>query len=411
MIAVAADGQQFVSDWIKPWGQLFIRFLQLVAVPLVFVSLVRGVIGLGDISQLSKMGLKTIVLYVFTTIIAVLIGVTLAMVIQPGQFFEMTIDEPLIITVSDANAQSNESPLNFIFDLVPSNIFAAIADNSNMIQIIFFALLFGVAALTIEKNDKKPLIKLFDSLYFVILKMVNFVIRLAPYGVFALLTGLVVDTSADLDLFKALAIYALTVIFGLLFIILVIYPILMKLFTKIAYKRFVKEAYPAQLVGFSTSSSSATLPVTMEVATNRLGLPKEVVSFVMPIGATLNMDGTSCFQAVSIIFIAQILGLDLTVGTILTIIFMTTVSSIGAPGIPGGSYVVMTMVLTSIGIPAQGLALLLGIDRPIDMLRTAVNVTGDFVVAAIVAKSDSKYSDNQQVTLNQQNDEPRLNTV
>lgn len=385
LIAINVNGQQFIIDWVRPWGRVFIRLLQLVAVPLVFMSLVKGIIGLGDISRFSKMGLKTISLYVITTVIAILLGITLVSVIKPGQFFDasqtIVVEEPLSVTTQGGG------PLDFLFEIIPNNIFAALGDNSKMMQIIFFALLFGVAALTIGKKEVKPVLKLVNSLYAIILKMVNFIIKAAPYGVFALLAGLVVDTSGDLGMFSALAVYGLTVMAGLMIICFGFYPVIMKLFTGMPIKRFMREAYPAQLVAFSTSSSAATLPVTMDVAINRLKLPEETVSFVMPTGATLNMDGTSIFQAISIIFITQVLGLDLTFGQLITIILMTTISSIGAPGIPGGSYVVMTMVLTSVGIPAQGLALILGIDRPLDMMRTAVNVTGDFVVAAIVAPS------------------------
>jgi len=387
LIAIAINGHQFVTDWVKPWGQIFIRLLQLVAVPLVFISLVKGVIGLGDVSRFSKMGLKTIALYVITTVIAILLGITLVSVIKPGQYFDasQTIVMEGTFSSSMEARRTQDGPLNFLFEIIPNNIFAAIGDNSKMMQIIFFALFFGVAALTIGKKDVKPVLKLVNSLYAIILKMVNLIIKAAPYGVFALLAGLVVDTSGDLGMFRALAVYGLTVMAGLMIICFGFYPLFMKLFTGMPIKRFIKEAHPAQLVAFSTSSSAATLPVTMDVAINRLGLPEETVSFVMPTGATLNMDGTSCFQAISIIFIAQVLGLDLSLGQMITIILMTTISSIGAPGIPGGSYVVMTMVLSSIGIPAQGLALILGIDRPLDMMRTAVNVTGDFVVTAIVA--------------------------
>jgi len=391
VVALNLNGQQFVMDWVKPWGQIFIRLLQLVAVPLVFVSLVKGVIGLSDISTFSKLGLKTIALYVITSIIAILLGVTLVTIIKPGQFFDASqtfaLEERFSQTVNTTiGVQSaQEGPLSFLDEIIPNNIFAAIGDNRKMMQVIFFALFFGVAALSVGKKKTKPVLKLFNSLYTVILKMVDYIIKAAPYGVLALMAGLVVNSAGDIRLFGALGLYALTVVAGMLIIIFIVYPLMMKLFTKIPVKRFLKESYPVQLVGFTTSSSSATLPVTMDIAENRLGIPGEVVSFVMPVGATVNMDGTSCFQAISVIFIAQVLGLDLTLGQMLTIILMTTVSSIGTPGIPGGSYVVMTMVLSSVGIPAHGLALILGIDRPLDMLRTSVNVTGDIVVAAMVS--------------------------
>jgi len=390
IITLSVGGQQIVTDWVKPWGQLFIRLLQLVAVPLVFVSLVKGVIGMSDISKFSKMGLKTVGLYLITTVIAILIGVTLVTTIKPGRFFDArqtnTLEQTYSQTVSTVmeEQRKQEGPLNFINDIVPNNFISAIGNNRNMLQIIFFALFFGIAALSVGKEKIKPVIDLFNALNDIILKMVNYIIGVAPFGVMALMAGLVVDTSGDIGLFSALAVYGVTVVGGLLFLILCFYPLLAKLFARIPCKQFLKAAYPLQLLAFSTSSSSAVLPVTMDTAKNKLGVSEETCSFVMPLGATINMDGTSCFQAISIIFIAQVLGLDLTLSQILTVIIMTTLSSIGTPGVPGGSYVVMTMVLTSVGIPAQGLALILGIDRPLDMLRTSVNVTGDMVVAAIV---------------------------
>ena len=390
LIAVHMNGHQVITNWVKPWGQLFIRLLQLVAIPLVFVSLVKGVIGLTDISRFSKMGVKTICLYMITTVIAILLGVTLVSVIKPGRFFDagqlVGLEESFSQTVSMVmeEQRGQEGPLGFLNEMVPDNIVAALSDNRKMLQIIFFALMFGVAALSVGKEKIKPVLNLFDSLNAIILQMIHYVIRTAPYGVMALMAGLVVDTSGDVRLFGALAVYGITVVAGMLILILGFYPLLAKLFTHIPVKRFLKEMYPVQLLGFTTSSSAATLPVTMDVASNKLGINKETCSFVLPVGVTINMDGTSCFQAISVIFIAQVLGLDLTLSQILTIIFMTTVSSIGTPGVPGGSYVVMTMVLSSIGIPAQGLALILGIDRPLDMLRTSVNVTGDVVVAAMV---------------------------
>jgi len=390
-IAFQTGSQQAITDWVKPWGQIFIRLLQLVAVPLVFISLVKGVIGLTDISRFSKMGLKTVGVYVCTTVVAILVGVTLVSTIKPGRFFDagqtVAMEETFSKTVSEVVEEQlrHDEPLAFLYEIVPNNIISAAGDNRRMLQVIFFALLFGVSALSIGKKKAKPVIKLVNSLSDIILKMVDYIIKAAPYGVMALMAGLVTDSSGDIRLFGALAVYGVTVLAGLFFLIFGFYPLLVKLFTRIPVRRFLKEAYPAQLLAFTTSSSAATLPVTMDVAKNKLGIHNETCSFVLPIGVTINMDGTSCFQAVSIIFIAQVLGLDLTMGQILTIIFMTTISSIGTPGIPGGSYVVMTMVLSSVGIPAQGLALILGIDRPLDMVRTVTNITGDMVVAAIVA--------------------------
>ena len=392
MVAIEAGGRQIVCDWVKPWGQIFIRLLQLIAIPLIFVTLVKGVTGLTDISRLSKMGLKTICIYIVTTVIAILLGVTAVSLVKPGKYFDAgkTVEmqqafSKTIDIVVEEQYSHGDGPLMFLFEIVPSNIFDAASDNRRMLQVIFFALLFGVAALSVGKKKAKPVVKLIDSLNVVVLKIVDFIIRTAPYGVMALMAGLVVDSSGNFDLFVALALYGVTVIGCFLFICVVFYPLLVKFFTRIPVRRFLKELFPAQLLAFTTSSSAATLPVTMDVAKNRLNIPEETCSFVLPIGATVNMDGTSCFQAISVIFIAQVLGLDLTMGQLLTIILMTTISSIGTPSIPGGSYVILTMVLSSVGIPAQGLALILGVDRPLDMMRTSVNVTGDVVVSALIA--------------------------
>lgn len=388
--ALAWHGEQFIGNWIKPWGKLFIMLLQLVAVPLVFVSLIKGVAGLKSVGQLSKLGLKTISLYLGTTFIAIFIGVALALSIKPGALFDLSFSEVAQEQFSEkveiviGQSHQDAGPLAFIFEIVPDNIFKALTDNRRMLQIIFFALLFGIAMLSIGKEKSKAVMNVVDSLQDIILKMIDFVIRTAPYGVAALMAGLVIDFSGDVRLFGALALYALTVITGLLLLMFGFYPLLIKLFTRIPVKKFLKKLYPVQLLAFSTSSSSATLPLTMEVAEKEVGISEETASFVLPIGATINMDGTSCFQAISVIFIAQVLGLEMTFAQILIVIFMTAISSIGTPGIPGGSYVILAMVLTSVGIPASGLALLLGIDRPLDMLRTSVNVTGDITVASIV---------------------------
>lgn len=390
-IALFFHSEQFVNDWIKPWGQIFIRLLQLVAVPLVFVSLIKGIIGLTDIGRLSKIGMKAVVFYFMTTVVAIGIGLSLAFIVKPGNFLDSEKARSLMesgkTTTVVTEEQKENAPLDFLNEIIPNNIISAASDNRKMLQVIFFALLFGVAALSIGREKTVPVLKLFDSLYHIILKMVDYVIMVAPFGVMALITGLVVDFSGDIGLFGALALYCITVIVALLFIMFVFYPLLMKLFTNIPVKKFLREMYPVQMLAFSTSSSAATLPLTMEVAKQKVGISSEVCSFILPIGNTVNMDGTSCFQTISVVFIAQVLGLDLSISQILTIVLMTTLSSIGTPSIPGGSYVILTMVLSSVGIPAQGLALILGVDRPLDMLRTSVNVTGDVTLAAILDKN------------------------
>ena len=388
----------FVNNWVRPWGQVFIRLLQLIAVPLVFVSLVKGVIGLSDIGKFSRIGIRTIILYLLTTAFAVTVGMSLGLVVRPGQF----VDRQTVVSMqenyksvveqkkAEADTMKNSGPLSFLEEVVPDNFVAATSDNRKMLQVIFFAVLFGIAALCIERTKIAPVEQLFDSLYHILLKVIDFVIMFAPYGVTALMTGLVIDFSGNLSMFGALAVYAITVVGGLLFLISVFYPTLIYLFTKMKPNFFIKTMYPVQLFAFTTSSSAATLPLNLETTENKLGVSNEVTSFVLPVGATINMDGTSCYQAIAVLFIAQVIGIDLTLMQLFTIILMTIISSIGTPSIPGGSYVILTMVLASVGIPPEGLALILGIDRPLDMLRTAVNVTGDATVAAIVDTQNNK---------------------
>ena len=393
-IGISFGGEQIINDWIRPLGKLFIKALVLIAVPLVFVTLVKGVADLKDTSALSRLGGRTIVIYLCTTVFAVLVGMSSALIIRPGNIIgKGLVDE--MQTEYAATAQSiqlkqadtaNNGPLAFLEDIVPSNIFEALSDNGKMLQIIFFALIFGVAILSIPAEKKQPLLTLLDSLNEAIMRLVHYVIACAPVCVAALMAGLVVDFNGSGTVFAALGVYATNVILALLILLVVFYPTLARLFGGIRPLHFMRQVYPLQLFAFTTSSSAATLPFTYTTAQEKLGVSREVSSFVLPIGTTINMDGTSCYQTVATIFIAQALGIDLSITQLLTIIVMTTLSSIGTPAIPGGSYVILAMVLTSVGIPAESLALIIGIDRPLDMLRTSVNVTGDVTVAAIIDK-------------------------
>lgn len=351
----------FVNNWVRPWGQVFIRLLQLIAVPLVFVSLVKGVIGLSDIGKFSRIGIRTIILYLLTTAFAVTVGMSLGLVVRPGQF----VDRQTVVSMqenyksvveqkkAEADTMKNSGPLSFLEEVVPDNFVAATSDNRKMLQVIFFAVLFGIAALCIERAKIAPVEQLFDSLYHILLKVIDFVIMFAPYGVTALMAGLVIDFSGNLSMFGALAVYAITVVGGLLFLLGVFYPTLISLFTKMKPNFFIKAMYPVQLFAFTTSSSAATLPLNLETTENKLGVSNEVTSFVLPVGATVNMDGTSCYQAIAVLFIAQVIGIDLTLMQLFTILLMTIISSIGTPSIPGGSYVILTMVLASVGIPPR----------------------------------------------------------
>ncbi len=392
-------GAEIVQDWIKPFGSMFINSLKLIAVPLIFASLIKGVSDLKDISKLSKMGGKTIGLYVFTTIIAVSIGLLLVNIIKPGKSISPETRQELVQNYSgdaakysdEALKQKESGPLQALEDIVPENIFGAASENKNMLQVIFFAIFFGVGLILIPEKQSEPVKKFFDGFNEVILKMIDLIMLAAPFGVFALLAALVVE-SPSIDLFKALIWYAFTVILGLL-IMISFYNLLVWIITKKNPSTFFKGISPAQLLAFSTSSSAATLPVTMERVTEHLGVDEEVSSFVLPIGATINMDGTSLYQAVAAVFIAQAFGMDLSLGVQLGIIATATLASIGSAAVPGAGMVMLVIVLAQAGIPEAGLALIFAIDRPLDMCRTTVNVTGDAAVSMIVAKSLDKLHD------------------
>ncbi|WP_308765425.1 dicarboxylate/amino acid:cation symporter [uncultured Bacteroides sp.] len=406
MIAGIATGMLFISFgqgevvqlWIKPWGNIFIRMLQLIAVPLVLVSLIKGVTGIEDIRRFSQIGLKALLIYMSTTVCAILVGLALVLSVKPGNFVDAAVASQMkesyqhVVNekMSAAESTSEQGPLSFLNDIVPDNLFAASSNNSKMLQVIFFAIFFGIAAISLPKEKTKAVLKVVDSLYDIILKMVDYIIRFAPYGVFALMAALVADNSSNLSIFAALGMYTLTVIGGLLLLIFVFYPLLIHLFTRIQTKHFLRSMYPVQLLAFTTSSSAATLPLNMETTERDLGISKEITSFVLPVGTTINMDGTSCYQAIAVVFIAQVMHIHLGWSELIAIVLLTTISSIGTPAIPGGSYVILTMVLSSVGIPADGLALILGVDRPLDMLRTSVNVTGDATVASIIDKPRTK---------------------
>ncbi len=389
-------GPGFVSDWIKPFGNIFINALKLIAVPLILASLIKGISDLKDISKLSKMGLRTIVTYVITTVIAVSIGLTLVNLIEPGKTITEETRTDLIssyetdasITIEDARRQKDVGPLQALEDIVPSNIFAAASDNASMLQIIFFAIFFGIGLILIPEATAKPVKDFFDGFNEVILKLIDLIMLAAPYGVFALLASLVVE-SPSTDLFAALGMYAITVILGLLLMI-GFYVLIVWIFTKNTPRFFINGIAPAQLLAFSTSSSAATLPVTMERVEEHLGVHEEVASFVLPIGATINMDGTSLYQAVAAVFIAQAFGMDLSMGAQLGIIVTATLASIGSAAVPGAGMVMLVIVLAQAGIPEAGLALIFAIDRPLDMCRTTVNVTGDAAVTLVIAKSVDK---------------------
>ncbi|NNE28190.1 MAG: dicarboxylate/amino acid:cation symporter [Saprospiraceae bacterium] len=397
---IAGGSKQFVTDWISPIGVIFINLLKLIAIPLIIASLIKGIADLGDINKFSRIGGRTIAIYLATTLIATTIGLALVHVVHPG----VGIDQTTVEQMAEANAgtaaskilaagdAADRGPLQFVVDLVPDNIFGSLTSNSNMLQVIFFVIFFGVCLLLIEEKQAKPVKDFINGLNDVVLKMVDLIMLVAPYAVFALMASLVVTTENP-DLFVALAKYAVTIVVGLALLIGV-YTILVKTFTGMNPGKFFSGIGPAQLVAFSTSSSAATLPVTMERVEEHLGVQKEVTSFVCPVGATINMDGTSLYQAVAAVFITEVVGFDLEFTDLLTILVTATLASIGSAAVPSAGIVMLVIVLEAIGLPADklaiGIALVFAVDRPLDMLRTVINVTGDATVSMMVAKSVGK---------------------
>ncbi len=395
-------GKDFVGDWIQPFGTIFVKLLKLIAIPLILASLIKGISDLKDISKFRNIGLRTIIIYIATTIVAITIGLVLVNLLKPGEgISEETIakltetyanDSGVTSKMEEASRQQGAGPLQFLEDMVPDNALSAMTNNSLMLQVIFFAIFLGISMLLVGEKSAKPLKKFFDSLNDVVLKMVDLIMLSAPYAVFALLAGVVVSSS-DPELLLALLKYAGVVVLGLVLMI-VFYSVVVSTFTRYNPLTFLSKMSPAQLLAFSTSSSAATLPVTMERVEEHIGVDKEVSSFVLPVGATINMDGTSLYQGVAAVFIAQALAFDLTLANQLTIVLTALLASIGSAAVPGAGMVMLVIVLESIGFPqdklAIGLALIFAVDRPLDMCRTVVNVTGDATVAMMVAKSVGK---------------------
>jgi Na+/H+-dicarboxylate symporter len=396
-------GKAFVTDWIKPFGTIFIKLLKLIAIPLILASLVKGITDLKDISRFSRIGGRTVIIYVLSTVVAITIGLALVNIVQPGEHVsQATLDELSSAyssqaqgKVKNAESQMESGPLQFVEDMVPDNFFAAASNNRNMLQVIFFAILLGISLLLVDPEKGKPVKDIFDGFNEIILKMVDLIMLIAPYAVFALLASLIVETTNP-DLFIALGYYAATVVVGLALMVC-IYILVVFLYTGKSPSFFLRGISPAQLLAFSTSSSAATLPVTMERVEEHLGVDKEISSFVLPVGATINMDGTSLYQAVAAVFICQALNFDLTLADQLTIVLTATLASIGSAAVPGAGMVMLVIVLDSVGLPKEllmiGLALIFAVDRPLDMCRTVINVTGDATVAMIIGKSTGKLSE------------------
>ena len=403
VVAAFAGWGAFTADWIAPFGAVFFRMLLFVAVPLVLASLITGIASLSDLNKLSRIGGRTIAIYLGTTLVALVIGLTLVNLIQPGRAvpdsirasLQETYETDVAAREGQAEAASERGPLEPLVDMVPENIVFAASDNRRMLNVVFIAVMFGVALMLVPKAKAEPLLALFESLDAVIIKLVELIIRVAPVGVFALIADTVTriagDSPADVwQLLGALGLYCFTVLFGLAIQMFVTYPLLLRFLTPLRLGHFFRGMVQAQLVAFSTSSSAATLPLTMKSAQKNLGVSEEVASFVLPLGATINMDGTGLYQAVAAVFIAQTLGIPLGLDEQLTIVFLALLASVGTAAVPSAGVVMLVVILETIGVPAAGVALILGVDRILDMARTAANVTGDAAVATIVAASEQQ---------------------
>ena len=442
-LSSALGWSEFVIDWIDPFGKIFINLLKLIAVPLVLFSIIKGISGLHDTTKLGRLGAKTLLFYLVTTVTAVSVGLLLVNSFSPGKLVDdsqridnriayeiwaqdngyevkddlcylcddsnservsavremMQTEEPdakLMAKMQSAKKTKDAGPLQFVVDMVPSNIFLSLNNNGLMLQVIFFAIFFGVTLISIPRNLAQPVIDLVDGMNEVFLKMVDIVMQAAPFFVFALLAGVISkmagdDPKAVVEIFKGLGWYSLTVVVGLAFMIFIFYPTIATLGVKgMNYRRFFKAISPAQFLAFSTSSSAATLPVTMDCVRDNLGVSKETTSFVLPIGATVNMDGTSMYQAIAVIFLAQFHLVDLSITQQLTIVLTATLASIGSAAVPSAGLIMLIIVLESVGLNPAWIAIIFPVDRILDMCRTVVNVTGDCTVATVVGDSEGQ---------------------
>jgi len=383
----------FVFNYIKPIGSAFIRLISMVVVPLVFASLLVGTASLSDIRKLGRIGAKTLAYYLCTTTIAISIGLLLANTLRPGMGLSQDVRTRLTKSSTqdtDARieaARKKPTVTDVLLNIIPTNPVKAFVEG-RMLQIIFFALLTGICLTLIPANRSGPVINFFEGVNGVMIQMVHIIMKIAPYGVFALVSAVVADFGLEI-LFLLLK-YSIVVIVGLVLHVAIVYSLAIKLFSRQKIKTFFRGIRPAQLIAFSTGSSSATLPVTMECTERDLGVPREICSFALPLGATVNMDGTALYQGVSAVFIAQVFGMGLTVAQQLTIVLTATLASIGTAGTPGAGVITLAIVLKSIGVPLEGIAIILGVERILDMCRSVVNVTGDASCAVVVAATEGE---------------------
>ncbi len=403
IIAAVNGWSAFTGAWIAPWGKIFINLLKLIAIPLVLGSLVSGVASLSDLKKLSRIGGKTIAIYISTTVISVTIGLVVVNAFQPGRNIpddmraqlQQTYQNDVQSKTRTAAQVKERGPLQPLVDMIPSNIFGSASSNRNMLQVVFFAIFLGIGIIQVKSDATRTFLSFFEGLNDVVIKLVDMIMIMAPLGVFALIADTINVIAKDnihqvAELLGALGFYSLIVVLGLFVQMSGVYPMILKLFTKMKIKDFFKGIAPAQLLAFSTSSSGATLPVTMERAEKNLGVSEEVSSFVLPLGATINMDGTALYQAVAAVFIAQTLGMNLDLGAQLTIILTAVLASIGTAAVPGAGIIMLVIILEAVNVPSAGIALILGVDRILDMCRTVTNVTGDATVAVVVAASENQ---------------------
>ena len=403
IIAAAGGWGKFTADWVAPFGKIFVNLLKLIAVPLIIASLITGVASLSDLRKLSRIGGKTIMIYLVTTALSVTIGLFIVNILRPGHQVPSDMRDRLQATYqADATSQTTAAeqtkqrgPLQPVVDMVPENLFSSASNNRNMLQVVFVAILFGIGLIQVSTEKALPVLSFFDGLNDVVIRLVDFIMLMAPIGVFALIADTITSVAKDnlsqvVELLGALAYYCIAVILGLAIHTFLVYPSLLKFFTPMPVKTFFSGIGPAQLLAFSTSSSGATLPVTMERCEEKLGVSEEVSAFVLPLGATINMDGTALYQAVAAVFIAQTLGMGLGISAQLTIVFTAVLASIGTAAVPGAGIIMLVIILEAIQVPSAGIALILGVDRILDMMRTVTNVTGDATVATIVAASEGQ---------------------
>ncbi len=396
---VAASNQwgQFTQDWIAPFGTIFVNLLKLIAVPLVLASLITGVASLHNLTKLSRIGGKTIAIYIGTTICAITIGLILVNTLRPGDVMPLELSQQLQDNFqSEAQARTQvadtvqeSGPLQPLVNAIPQNLVNAASNNRNMLQVVFFALFIGIGLILVRNRRTRLVQHFFEGINDLIIRLVDIIMLVAPYGVFALIAGTITSLAGDsldsiIQLLRALGFYSLVVVLGLMIHVVVVYGSLVHFVSPHSLKKFFSGIAPAQLLAFSTSSSAATLPVTMECAKENLGVKEEVGSFVLPLGATINLDGTALYQAVAAVFIAQVLGMDLDFVDQLTIVLTATLASIGAAPVPGAGIIMLVIILEAIGVPSAAVALILGVDRILDMVRTATNVTGDVTVAVLI---------------------------